>query len=89
MEGTAQWWATGLEPQGDRKVGRSIRLPSANFMNEKYKCMNEKCGVEFEAPVGPTGCSSCESRYVQWVSYEQWVERKEKESNEDVQRDGS
>ena len=28
-EGTAQRWATGLEPPGGRKAGRSIRLPSA------------------------------------------------------------
>lgn len=29
LEGSAQWWATGLEPQGYGNVGRSIRHPSA------------------------------------------------------------
>lgn len=41
---------------------------------EKYKCMNNKCGFEFEAKTGPVTCNLCKSIYVKWVSFEtDWI----------------
>jgi len=43
------------------------------FVLESYKCMDEKCGNEWQGTVGPPNyCAKCGGKYCEWTSFDKW-----------------
>ena len=40
---------------------------------EKYKCMKEGCGCEWDGNLGPPNiCPKCRGMYSEWISFDKW-----------------